>query len=456
MARCEEEAGGGYSRMTKRHFWIRLSVVLIILIFAVARMTLFGNLRLSVGTPDTLSYVKSAKYSLLEKPLTRQRLLTTNILYKIFQKEACNDPPVVSNPALGNEIYRIHQPCYENIVLFQNIFSVCSWAILALIIIRNLSSNYSKVLASIIVLAFAYSPPIADWDSVLGSESITYSLFAILLASLIELCFRAGFRSEVSGRLDLISVITVVLASLWLFARDSNVYGLFVLLVMVFPLLLFGRLRKQRNIFVASLILLSVSIIGLRSAFESKRWVGPLENSFELYILPYPARLEYMYSIGMPNPESPDYEAWFEENGPASYARFIIEHPGFVAQTLLSDIDFLFLENAQPYFLEKKTPLRSALYFVADLMHPKTILILFLDVFLLGALISSSLNARGRIGFVWSFIGVWLFGSASAMLFVSYFGDAMGLIRHTMFSIEIYRLMFWVFLLVVVDFAITK
>jgi ABC-type polysaccharide/polyol phosphate export permease len=63
-----------------------------------------------------------------------------------------------------------------------------------------------------------------------------------------------------------------------------------------------------------------------------------------------------------------------------------------------------------------------------------------------------SLFRRKNINFtLWVGLGIWLFLSASATMAVGFFADSIGLTRHTMFAVEMFRLMMWVFLIVLFD-----
>jgi hypothetical protein len=52
---------------------------------------------------------------------------------------------------------------------------------------------------------------------------------------------------------------------------------------------------------------------------------------------------------------------------------------------------------------------------------------------------------------VWVWLNSWLFLSATLTLAISFFADSIGVTRHTMFAVEMFRLMMWVFLLILVD-----
>ena len=163
-----------------------------------------------------------------------------------------------------------------------------------------------------------------------------------------------------------------------------------------------------------------------------------------------------MRGLGMPDPNSPAYEEWFNEKATGAYGRFLLSHPGYAASTLGANLASLFVDNSQPYFLEEKSNARALLVQIGGLLHPTTHLILFLDAILLINLLVSAFNKNGQAVFIRAWLGLWLFVSASATLFISCFADSIGVARHTLLSVEMFRLMFWIFLIFTIDFGFTK
>ncbi|MBI5842897.1 MAG: hypothetical protein HZB19_22625 [Chloroflexi bacterium] len=432
--------------------WLLLSLILAGM--AALRLFAYGDLRLSVATNDTASYIESSRAPITHKTLTGSRLFTTNLLFKLMTDETCLPPPF-SAPALGTEIYRSRQSCFETIVVIQNVFSIIAWSLLALVLAKRAAGFYSKLLAVTLIPLFGFTPSIADWDSILGSESLTFSLFAIVLAVLMEICFQS-VTNEISPQAYFLPLSAIAVFVFWIFTRDVNIYVLVVLLGMAVPLFIFQNLRKQKHLFLAVVVLSVFSIIGLKSAVFSERWKTPLSNVFNDLILPHPAREEFMRSLGMPDPNSPAYEEWFNEKATGAYGRFLLSHPGYAASTLEANLASLFVDNSQPYFLEEKSNARALLVQIGGLLHPTTHLVLFLDAILLINLLVSAFNKNGQTMFIRAWLGLWLFVSASATLFISCFADSIGVARHTLLSVEMFRLMFWIFLIFTIDPGFTK
>ena len=182
----------------------------------------------------------------------------------------------------------------------------------------------------------------------------------------------------------------------------------------------------------------------------------PLTNSFSEYILPYPARVSFMENLGMPDPASTTYAEWFNENAPRAYARFLLFHPGFTLTSISSNLGGIFSENIQPYFFSEQTSIRKTLIAVNDILHPNTHLVFILDILLITGLIFSAFRGKNRNSTIWAWLGAWLFISASVMLVINFFADSIGITRHTLFSVELFRLMLWLFLIILFDQANRK
>jgi hypothetical protein len=418
------------------------------------RLTAYGSLNLSVGNGDTPSYILGGAPPFPSKDmLTRGRLFTTNLLYRATNVQDCK-LEVVSYPAIQTETYRGTQPCFDKIALFQNILALIAWGLFAWVVSRKLIGGFERLLSAVLITAFGFTPAIADWDSVLGSESLTFSLFAIGLASVIEIYFMVA-EDKFNDKLAVVTAaLGVVVLTLWSFTRDANIYTLLVLVVMsILSVGVTAKLRKNKTPWILLGILLLVTLTGLQSAKLSRRWESPLTNVYNDLLLPYPARVDYLRGLGMPDPKSSNYPEWFLKNAPQAYARFLLSHPGYTLTSFTSELDGIFSENTQPYFFSKDTPARRALVTANDLLHPKTYLFFALDILLMAGLFFSTFRRNNAIHRGWLWLMTWLFLSASATMGVGFFADSVGVTRHTMFAVELFRVMFWLLLLILLDQA---
>lgn len=412
------------------------------------RLTSYGDLKLSVANGDTASYIQGGAAPLFARDmLTRSRLFTTNLLYHLADVQEC-EIRVVSYPAIQTETHRGIQPCFDRIALFQNILAVIGWGMLAWTVSKRLSGGYEKLLAVILIPAFGFTPAIADWDSILGSESLTFSLFALSLALVIEVYFAtAAGKSSVA-----LSALTVVVLSLWAFTRDANIYTLAVLLGMsILALVAAPGLRKNKRLTTSLVVVFIVTLVGLQSAMLSRRWEVPLGNVFNDLLLPHPARVEFLQGLGMPDPDSAAYLEWFSQKAPRAYARFLLAHPGYAASAFVAELGGIFSENTQPYFYADEMPVRARLNAINDILHPKTQLVFILDILLMAGLFVAAFRKKSLPYVGWLWLLTWLTLSAALTIGVGFFADSIGVTRHTMFAVETFRLIFWLSLLVLLD-----
>jgi hypothetical protein len=412
------------------------------------RLTLYGDLNLSVGNGDTGTYIDSGAAPLFSKDmLTRPRLFTTNLLYHLAGVQAC-ELEVVSYPAIQTETHRGIQPCFDRIVFFQNILAVIGWAALAWTVSKRLNGGYEKLLAAILIPAFGFTPAIADWDSILGSESLTFSLFALSLALVIEVCFEIA-----AGKFSAVfSALAVIVLSLWAFTRDANIYTLAVLFGMsAFAFAAAPSLRRNKKMAASLAAIFIVTLVGLQSAMLSRRWEVPLGNVFNDLLLPHPARVDFLQGLGMPDLDSAAYSEWFSEKAPRAYARFLLAHPGYTISAFTSELGGIFSENTQPYFYTDETPARLRLNALNDILHPKTHLIFVLDILLMAGLFFAAFRKKSHPYAGWLWLLLWLTLSAALTVSVGFFADSIGVTRHTMFAVETFRLTFWLSLLVLLD-----
>jgi hypothetical protein len=437
----------------KKH-GINLLILAILAGMIFIRLTSYGDLNLSVANGDTESYIQGGVAPLLSKDmLTRNRLFTTNLLYHLADAREC-EIQVVSFPAAQTETYRGIQPCFDTIVFFQNILSVIAWSMLALIISKRLNGGYEKILAAILIPAFGFTPTIADWDSILGSESLTFSLFAISVALVAETYFLIA-KDKTNSKFPIsISIFTITVLALWAFTRDANIYTLVVLVaISAFCIIVSPPIRKNKKLLISIVVVFIVTVIGLQSAMLSRRWEIPLTNVFNELLLPHPARVEFLQKLGMPNPISDSYHEWFIEKAPRAYARFLIFHPGYTLTSFTSELGGIFFENIQPYFYSEQTPVRIALMAVNDMLHPKTHLVFILNILLMVGLFFAIFRRKNKNYTGWVWLVTWLFLSALLTMGVGFFADAVGVTRHTMFAVEMFRFLIWLFLLILLDQA---
>jgi hypothetical protein len=432
--------------------WSMVVVVIILIIGAALRVFLYGDLRLSIGTNDSSSYIYSSHVPLFSwEMFTGARLFTTNLVYKLASDQGCN-PPIISSPAEGKEEFRVIQPCFDKIAILQNVLSILLWCVFAWVFSIKLNNHFAKILSAITILVFAFVPQIAEWDSILGSESLTFSLFALSLALLLEILFRFAKEGvQIQSGTKIWIAIYLIVFSLWVLVRDVNLSAVVITLGMIMILLFFEPFRHTRYLFVISFILISLLPIGIISTRQSPRLTLTLGHSFEQRIFPYPARVEFFKSFGMPELSSPTYEDWHKKKASTVYMLFLLSHPRFVVQTMFEYISYFTDAHLQPYYISPELPYRDVLITIGEFLHSKTSAVYLLDTIFVITLCLAAIKHRQPHLYAWSWFATWIYLVSGVSLFLNFFGDVSGSLRHIFPAVATFRLSVWLFMLILVD-----
>ena len=244
------------------------------------------------------------------------------------------------------------QPCFANIALLQAFLSIGGWVWLAYVLARHLKHAVAKLLAAAIITLFAFTPPIAGWDNVLVTESLSLSLFALSLGFLIEGAFLlVGEAADPGSHPKVIYTLGFIFFTLWLFTKDANLMAIPALLITLIPLLVSKGFRARRFVLKMTIILVGLLALGLITSRQSQRWQLPLRNAVTSFVLPYPARVQFLREhFSMPDPGSAEYETWFQRTAPTAYLGFLLSHPGFDVTTILDNWVVFTHTYEQPYY----------------------------------------------------------------------------------------------------------
>src|SRR5215204_3621571 len=148
--------------MRERALNILLAIIFIVGICL--RIMSYGDIDLSIANNDTASYINSSKAPIFSwESFSGRRLFTTNLLFKIANNDEKCKIFALSLPALGLENSRARQPCFDRIVILQNILSIVGWCFLAWMTARWLNNSFLKIFSVVIILLFGFSPLIAEW-----------------------------------------------------------------------------------------------------------------------------------------------------------------------------------------------------------------------------------------------------------------------------------------------------
>jgi len=425
----------------------------IILLAAVLRITLYGDPTLSIAGNDTSSYIASSQVPLFSSEImTGRRLLTTNLLYKVFEPR--DGYQILVNGSIATT-RRMIQPGFTNMVIAQLILSIVGWSLLALSISKNIKNPFIKIISAVVIVLFAFTPQMADWDSILMSESFTFSLFALQLAILTKLVF--SIYKDPNSKNTAYLIIWAIVYFLWTFLRDTNLFVSFVIIGMVAILFFSARYRKNKYLYSALIFVTVILAIGLATSANSTRSLIQTINIYNDDLLRSPASVSTLKELGMPAPDSADYQAWFQENSIKTLIKFMLIHPGYPTTKIIRDFPNAFTEIKQTYFKAPEyAQARNSLMTLGNALHPENTTSFLLDLLLLVGLLLLAVKNTNETSRPWAWLGAWIFLTASMTLIPTILGDTWALNRHALFSTMIYRLFMWIFSIVMMDIAIEQ
>ncbi len=433
--------------------WPLLVVSILVIAACIIRLKVYGDPRLAIATNDTQSYIESSRAPLFSwDAWTGRRLFTTNLMYKIH--EPPGEYPKLRNGSINTSIRQIRSG-FKSIAVTQWIISVLSWSLLTLVFSHHIKNPLLKLISALTILLFALMPQNADWDSVMGSESLSMSLLILQFAILILLAFQLSLQPELKPSIILMTGIWGITFILWAFTRDANLYVALVYLIMLPPLLKIAGFQKVRVLFIAKIFLVAaVFVTGLLSSAQSPRSAIQLQNVYGNNIHPNVVAVEFMQARGMPPPDSAGYSEWFKDNAATAYIQFLLAHPGYTASLLYNDTRLAFTNNLQPYFLTPRHDIRNRLIPIGDMLNIQSSSPLLLSAFLLAGLWMVASQNRIRRAYPWAWLATWLVLSAVVTLGVSVIGDIVAINRHAIISTAALRLFMWAFLIVTIDLAL--
>ncbi|HEX7555471.1 MAG TPA: hypothetical protein VF338_02520, partial [Leptolinea sp.] len=316
-------------QLNKMLEWIKNNIanilVGIIIIGAInLRIVLYDDMRLSIATNDSSSYYSEVNLPLFSwESFTARRLPSYPIFFKIFEPiNGYQEPKAVSYPAapgVGTRNKAL-QPGFDSVALAQAILAIFSWVFFVIILCRRLRIKILRPIAAAMILLFAFSPSLAEWDSVIMSESISFSLFTILAAVSLELLFRIPQEKNKPERItSILLVIWMLLVPAWAFTRDSNANTLVILVGFFGFFLIIPRIRRETPIIWFSGILIWLVFLAYLYSITTtaaNRWVWGWLDIYNHWISGNPARMKFFIDHGMPDPWTNE---WVQLSGTKTY-----------------------------------------------------------------------------------------------------------------------------------------
>ncbi len=408
---------------------------------------------------DTYSYVVVA-----EKPLNSsafwvaERSFTLPLLYKILGVNSAN-----YNDA--GMMYRV--------ATSQRWLSVVGWSALAITVALSLRQRWMRLLGFMLTLLFSLSLEVSLWDFLLLSESLSFSFFALVLATWLAL-LKIG-EHQFRGAFLLGGVLTLVSFSfmgLYSFTRDSNLYFLLIAVV-VFALYLGLRWRTLYLHWpFIGLILGTLVLFGGQNytLIHGNRWQIHIYDNLKVRIMPDPQARTFFISAGLPltprfleiqalsqrqyqvamftDPALQPVREWIEEKGRATYLAYLLSRPFL---TLFEPLQqgFHLLNGNNAEYRRPVGPLSRWLELVDTIMYPRWMGVW--GAFLLLGLIGAIAYWCGQdTNPIWLLVSIFII-SLYPMMFLVWHGNPLEIERHAaQIGVQV-RLMGWLALVAAAD-----
>jgi hypothetical protein len=236
-------------------------------------------------------------------------------------------------------------PTSASAPIAQWLLATAAWWFLAFVCYRVFRHSWTGATAFALVLAFDLVPAVSVWDGALLSESLTYSLAAVLLAALILTAERPSWR-----RAAAVFVVAFVFAG----TRTSDGY-LTPFILIPFAVVLWRRPR------IALFLAIGSVAIGALTWERSnvREWQVSFAEIVALRMTHEPSAYAYFTAHGMPYEPALDAEVldnryplssfestasldwffpWFNRSGRTVYTDYLLSHPRAL---LLDPIDDL-------------------------------------------------------------------------------------------------------------------
>jgi hypothetical protein len=320
----------------------KAAIILIILMYVIV-FAVYAQIKLSYRWfngerifNDTPSYIQIA-----QKPISSlkfwagERSFTLPLLYKYSGVDLNNFTLQENLKQVANE---------------QTWISMICWVALGLALTANMRRKWLGPLAFALVLFFSLGLDISLWDPLMLSESISFSMFALLVAAWMFLELLPGrFLKHPASYLYM--ALVCLISVLYSFARDSNIYFLAASAGFFALMLIIRKTRPEtRKYYLIYAIFIAALFITQNLSFQrGDRWAPHIYDNLARRIVTDPEGLAYFKAAGMPvnekllnTPNLATYEYtevfmkdaemqplrdWVKANGQSTYLRYILTHP---------------------------------------------------------------------------------------------------------------------------------
>ncbi len=180
----------------------------------------------------------------------------------------------------------------EVVTWMQLLVGVAAWTWLAFATARSLRTSAGRAVGLAAVLLLGSCLDVAQWDRVIGTESLSISLGVMIVAAALWWW----------ARWSPVGVVALcLLVTGWALLRDANGLVVGVTGVVVLALALFRRRAPDwRRWLAVGLVALAASFAAVVSSDVGSRWRQPTQNIITFRVLTSPERTDYFLRRGLP------------------------------------------------------------------------------------------------------------------------------------------------------------
>jgi hypothetical protein len=344
-------------------------------------------------------------------------------------------------------------------VVVQAVVAALAWGVLAWTVGQLVKAGWRRTGAGLLILGFATTLPVAQWNRSELSESLSLSLLALVVASFIWTS-----RNPTWPRIAATAAVCLAFAA----TRDAQVWtvGFLAIAAIVYAL---TRVSSDRSgalrATVLATTLLSVVILAEWGTLTSQRTTSDTADVFFVRVFPYPERVAWFAAHGMPeqhlidqvarevptssssakvvgvpldNPAFAPLHRWVEAHGGRTYLHFLVTHPWYVASEpfLRPERTFNSADGNLSFYAPTTHPARSPL---TPILWPPAVVVLVVAALALGLGVATGATRSDP----WRMVVVLTVIGMAAML-VAWHGDGQEVTRHTIEGFAEVRLGVWI------------
>ncbi len=370
-------------------------------------------------------------------------------------------------------IYKLLDAIPERIIYFQFLLALICWGVLGSAVARFIRVRWLRPVAFAVILLFSLSRDIVQWDLIILTESITSSLFALIVGIwlfAIELYRKEGQRPQKRLMLCLLIATT----ALWSFTRDANAYFVLGLTGILAVGLLFKGIRSHPHIkhyIILIITLVAIFVIQGQSANVYGRWRYPLINIIGKRILVDDDRTAFFAAHGMPtdtkvmrykdnyghahgnailrDADMEYFRQWMSARGIRTYMLFLVSHPLETLTEPLERLDLLLKPPVGYYGDRALLVFPGWVYALSAIVYPHPLELLLPCIGAI-ALLAIILTMMHRSRPEWAVPAALLLLTYPMMLII-WHGDSLEVGRHSFLLAMQFRLAGWLLLLFLAD-----